>query len=133
MGTYERAYPRNRVLIEGLRARGVVVREHHRPVWEGTEHKSRLGPRALAGMAGRAGAGWAGLAGEVARAGPVDVVVAGYPAQPDAVPGWMVGRARRAVFVADMMISLADTLGGDRAVAGRRLARLLAGVDRTAL
>lgn len=133
VGTYEREYPRNRVLIEGLRRRGVAVREHHRPVWEGAEHKARLGPRVLAGMAARAMCGWAGLMGEVARAGPVDAVVAGYPAQPDAVPAWAVARARRAVFVADMMISLADTLAGDRAVAGRRLGMLLAGMDRTAL
>lgn len=133
VGTYERDYPRNRVLIEGLRQRGVTVREHHRPVWESAEHKAGLAPRALVGMAGRAGLGWARVAAEVARGGPLDVVVAGYPAQPDAVPAWLVARARRAVLVADMMISLADTLAGDRAVAGRRMGRLLAGLDRTAL
>ncbi len=56
--------------------------------------------------------------------------MAGYPAQPDALPAWCVARARRVPLVADMMISLADTLGGDRAMAGRLGAAALAGIDR---
>ena len=51
VGTYERDYPRTRVLVEGLRAHGVEVTEHHRPVWERTRHKAGgfLSPRGLAG------------------------------------------------------------------------------------
>ncbi|MBM3665733.1 MAG: glycosyltransferase family 4 protein, partial [Actinobacteria bacterium] len=58
---------------------------------------------------------------------------AGYPAQPDAVPAWLVARARRAPLVVDMMVSLADTLGDDRGRAGAAATRALAAADRTAL
>lgn len=136
VGTYERAYPRTRVLVDGLRAHGVQVTEHHRPVWERTRHKAGgfLSARRLAG-AGMAWAGaWAALAGGEPRLpGPVDAVVAGYPAQPDVVPAWLVARARRAPLVVDMMVSLADTLGDDRGRTGVALTRALAAADRTAL
>lgn len=134
-GTYERSYPRTRVLIEGLRELGAEVVEHHRPVWERQEHKAggflRPGPLARAGL-GYLGA-WARMPAAVARGPRPDAVVAGYPAQPDVVPAWLLARATGAVLVADMMISLADTLAGDRGLAGRRLGSLLAGADRLAL
>jgi glycosyltransferase involved in cell wall biosynthesis len=135
LGTYERDYPRARVLIAGLRELGVDVVEHHRPVWEDQRHKAGafLRPVPLARTAGRFVAAWAGLVAEAARERPVDAVVAGYPAQPDAVPAWAVARARRVPLVVDMMISLADTLGGDRALAGRAASAALAGVDRVSL
>jgi glycosyltransferase involved in cell wall biosynthesis len=136
LGTYERSYPRSRVLIEGLRALGVEVVERHRPVWERSRHKAgggflRPGPM-LATGARHAGA-WAALAPAGLREGPLDAIVAGYPAQPDAVPAWAVARARRVPLVVDMMISLWDTLAGDRALAGRAASAVLAGVDRAAL
>ncbi len=136
LGTYERAYPRSRVLVEGLRARGVEVVEHHRPVWELQRHKAGAGSgggRALARGAGRYAAAWAGLAVAGMRERPVDAVVAGYPAQPDAPPAWAVARARRVPLVVDMMISLWDTLTGDRALAGRAAGAALAGIDRVSL
>ncbi len=136
VGTYERDYPRTRVLVEGLRAHGVRVHERHRPVWERTRHKAGgfLAPGHLA-RAGMAYAGaWGALAAEQVRdRGPVDAVVAGYPAQPDAVPAWALARARRARLVVDMMISLVDTLGDDRGRAGGLGRRVLAGADRAAL
>jgi glycosyltransferase involved in cell wall biosynthesis len=132
LGTYERAYPRTRVLVEGLRALGADVVEHQRPLWERQEHKAggflRPGPLLRAGLGYLAA--WAVLPVAAARGPRPDVVVAGYPAQPDAVPAWAVARATGALLVADMMISLADTLAGDRGIAGRRLGALLAGADR---
>ena len=101
--------------MRGLRELGVEVVEHHRPVWERQRHKAgaflRPGPLARAGRALRAGLGRPGRARSRAS-GRVDAVVAGYPAQPDAVPAWCVARARRVPLVVDMMISLADTLAG---------------------
>lgn len=133
MGAYERDYPRNRVLIEGLRARGVAVREHQRPVWETVEHKSGLGPATAAALAGRAAVAWGGLAVEFLRAGRPEVVVAGYPAQPDALPTWVAAKASGALLVVDMMVSLVDTLAGDRGLAGGMSARAFAAADRLAL
>lgn len=135
LGTYERDYPRTRVLIAGLRELGAEVAELHRPVWERTRHKAGgfLAPAGLARAGGRFAAAWARLLPRVRGAGPVDAVVAGYPAQPDALPALAAARALRAPLVADMMISLADTLGGDRGRAGRVATAALAGVDRLAL
>jgi glycosyltransferase involved in cell wall biosynthesis len=136
LGTYERDYPRSRVLVEGLRELGVEVVEHHRPVWERSRHKtgtSFLRPLPLAAAGARFAGAWAGLAVAGARERPVDAVVAGYPAQPDAAPAWAVAHARGVPLVVDMMISLWDTLAGDRALAGRAAAAALAGVDRVAL
>jgi glycosyltransferase involved in cell wall biosynthesis len=135
LGTYEREYPRARVLVEGLREIGVDVVERHRPVWERERHKAGgfLRPVPLARAGGRFAAAWAGLAAEGAREPGVDAIVAGYPAQPDALPAWCVARARRVPLVVDMMISLADTLAGDRDRAGRLAGAALAGIDRAAL
>ncbi len=136
LGTYEREYPRPRVLIAGLRARGVEVVEHHRPVWERATHKAGTGflrPLPLLATGGRWAGAWGRLAVSGGRERPVDAVVAGYPAQPDAVPAWAVARAKRVPLVVDMMISLWDTLAGDRALAGKAAAAALAGVDRVSL
>ena len=134
LGTYDRDYPRPRVLIAGLREHGVAVVEHHRPVWERRRDKtSGLRPLPLATSALRFAGAWGGLALAGARERPVDAIVAGYLAQPDALPAWCVAKARRVPLVVDMMISLADTLGGDRAMAGRAGAATLAGIDRMSL
>ncbi len=135
LGTYERAYPRARVLVRGLRELGVEVVERQRPVWERERHKAGafLRPVPLLRASGRFAAAWGALALEGAREPGVTAVVAGYPAQPDALPAWFVARARRVPLVVDMMISLADTLGGDRARAGRLAAPALAGIDRMTL
>src|SRR5262245_730547 len=134
LGTYERDYPRARVLIEGLRELGVEVVERHRPVWERERHKAGafLRPLPLARTLGRFAGAWVALLAEGAREPGVDAIVAGYPAQPDALPAWCVARGRRVPLVVDMMISLADTLAGDRGRAGRLAAAALAGADRAA-
>jgi glycosyltransferase involved in cell wall biosynthesis len=113
----------------------VAVGECHRPVWERSRHKagSFLGPARLAGAGARFAGAWAGLAVAERGAGPADVLVAGYPAQPDAPLAALVARRRGVPLVVDMMVSLADTLGGDRGRVGRLGATALAGLDRLAL
>jgi glycosyltransferase involved in cell wall biosynthesis len=132
LGTYERGYPRARVLIDGLRELGCEVVERHRAVWERERHKAGgfLRPLPLARTGARFAAAWAELAVAGAREPGVDAIVAGYLAQPDAVPAWCVARARRVPLVVDVMISLADTLAGDRGRAGRLTGHALAGIDR---
>ena len=134
LGTYERDYPRSRVLVAGLGDLGVEVVEHHRPVWERHRHKaSGLRPLPLAMSAVRFVGAWGGLAIAAARERPVDAVVVGYLAQPDVLPACCVARARRVPLVVDMMISLSDTLAGDRALVGRAGGAALAGIDRMSL
>lgn len=135
VGTYERDYPRTRVLVEGLCALGVQVSERHRAVWERTTHKAGgfLSPVSLAKAGASYAGAWAGLAVERHPDGHPDAVIAGYPAQPDAVPAWVVAKRHRALLVVDMMISLTDTLAGDRGRVGRTGGTVLAGIDRTTL
>ena len=135
VGTYERGYPRTRVLVDGLRELGARVDERHRAVWERTTHKAGgfLSPLSLARAGASYAGAWAGLAVSRNPGGRPDAVVAGYPAQPDAAPAWLVAKRHRALLVADMMISLTDTLAGDRARVGRAGGAVLAGIDRTTL
>lgn len=119
LGTYESDYPRTRVLVTGLEALGVPVAECHRPVWELTRHKAGdfLSPRRAPATVWRFARAWASLLSSQRRYRP-DAFVAGYPAQLDAPMALAVARARRAPLVVDAMISLSDTLTGDRARTG---------------
>ena len=133
IGTYEGDYPRGRVLRAGLRELGHEVVEVHRPVWERTTHKAGAFLRlpSLAGSGARFAAAWAGMLREERRVGPVDAVVAGYPAQPDALPARRVARRRGVPLVADIMIAFGDTLAGDRGRAGGIGAAALVRLDRS--
>lgn len=135
IGTYESDYPRTRVLISGLRELGVEVIECHRPVWELTRHKAGefLSPARLPTTAARFTASWGALALAQRRVGPVDAVVAGYPAQPDAPFAAACARARGVPLAIDAMISLSDTLSGDRKRVGRGAGALLERLDRLAV
>lgn len=135
LGTYERDYARTRVLVSGMHELGVDVVECHRPLWELTRHKagSFLSPRQLPASAARFAAAWVALSRAERHVPHVDAVVAGYPAQPDAPFVAHVARRRGVPFVVDAMISLADTLSGDRARVGSRVGTLLERVDRVAV
>jgi glycosyltransferase involved in cell wall biosynthesis len=135
IGTYESDYPRTRVLISGLRELGVEVVECHRPVWELTRHKAGefLSPSRLPVTAGRFATAWAQLALEQRRAGPVDALVTGYPAQLDTPFAAACARARRVPLIVDAMISLSDTLLGDRGRVGSLAGASLERLDRLAV
>lgn len=135
IGSYESDYPRTRVLISGLRELGVEVVECHRPLWELTRHKAGgfLSPQRLPATAVRFAGAWSGLALEQRRLGPVDAIVAGYPAQLDAPFAAAVARARRVPLIVDAMISLSDTLLGDRKRVGRLTGAGLEWLDRLAV
>ena len=114
-GTYERDYPRNAVLIAGLREHGVEVVEFHAP----------LPPLTAAEMTGAGGA--ARLAGGIAAAHgrlfaqhrrhlEVDAVVVGYPGHFLVPFGRLLAAFRHARLVFDPLVSLWDTFAGDRAL-----------------
>lgn len=135
LGTYESDYPRTRVLVAGLRAIGAHVEECHSPVWELTRHKAGdfLSPRRAPSAAWRFARAWSSVLHRVRRHRVPDAFVAGYPAQLDAPLAWLVARARRRPLVVDAMISLTDTLTGDRARAAGLGGMTLHVVDRIAL
>ena len=130
-GTYERSYPRIQVLRAGLAERGQSVIECHVPVWERTQHKAGnyLRSYALLESLVRAAGAWVRILARERRIGPVDAVMAGYPAQLDAPLAWVIARRRHVPLIVDMMISFSDTLGGDRARAGAQTTRLLSWLD----
>ena len=117
-GTYDPAYPRNRVLLAGLRAAGATVVEYDAPL------SAEL---TAARMTTVVGAGQ--LASELARAHlrlaaghrrgvTFDVVLVGYPGHLSVPFAWAVARFRRAPLVFDPLVSLYDTFVGDRGLVG---------------
>ena len=126
-GTYERDYPRNAQVISCLRGAEVEVAERHMPVWEGREQKWSAGPSAALRLA------LAELRLSLPVHTPFDAVVVGYPGHLDMPLARRIARRRPLVF--NPLISLADTLVGDRGrfAAGSLPARVLAAIDRRAL
>ncbi|HEU5182776.1 MAG TPA: glycosyltransferase family 4 protein [Candidatus Polarisedimenticolia bacterium] len=133
-GTYDRDYPRNRILIQGLRANQVVVREMHAPLWGSTAEKVRrargrwLGP----GLVLRAAWAYLRLGARFLASPRPDFLFVGYSGHFDVFPAWVLSRVRRVPLVFDAFLSLYDSLVLDRgALAPRGLkARALAWVDR---
>jgi glycosyltransferase involved in cell wall biosynthesis len=126
-GTYERRYPRNAQVISCLRGAGVEVIERHEPVWEGEEHKWSAGIGATARLA-RAQARLVRRPGQ-----PADAVIVGYPGHLDLPVARRAARGVPVVF--NPLVSLADTLVGDRArfSPSSLPGRALRAVDRFAL
>ena len=132
-GTYEPDYPRNAVLIAGLREHGVEVHEFH----------AALPPLTAAEMAGARGA--ARLAAGVTEAHvrllaqhpghlDIDAVVVGYPGHFLVPFGRLLAAFRHARLVFDPLVSLLDTFAGDRGLvqAGGAKAAAIRVVDETA-
>jgi glycosyltransferase involved in cell wall biosynthesis len=125
-GTYERAYPRNAQVISCLRAAGVEVEEHHVAVWDDL----REGWSAGTGRALRLAAAEARLFTH--RPHGFDAIVVGYPGHLDLPAAKRAARRRPVVF--NPLVSLADTLVGDRGRfrPGSLAARALEQIDRRA-
>ena len=132
-GTYQPDYPRNAVLIAGLREHGVTVHEI----------QADLPPLTAAEMAGAAGA--ARLAGGVAAAHfrlaaqhrrhlEVDTVIVGYPGHFLVPFGRALAAYRGARLVFDPLVSLLDTFAGDRGLvrSGGAKAAAVRSVDEVA-
>ncbi len=132
-GTYEPAYPRNAVIIAGLREHGVEVLEFQAP----------LPPLTAAEMAGARGAARlaAGVAASHARLLtqhrwhlPVAAVIVGYPGHFLVPFGRLLATTRRTRLVFDPLVSLWDTFAGDRGLVrdGSAKARAVRAVDDVA-
>jgi glycosyltransferase involved in cell wall biosynthesis len=133
-GTYDRDYPRNRILMDGLRRNGVEVREMHFPLWSSPAEKVR-----------RARGGWldavlllrwiwayVSLSARFLVSGRPDFLFVGYSGHFDVFPAWWLSRVRRVPLVFDAFLSLYDSVVLDRGAMGRQSAkaRILAWVDR---
>ena len=125
-GTYQRDYPRNAQVRSCLHLAGVDVVERHVDVWDGRREAWAAGPASVARLA------LAEARLLVSRRESADALLVGYPGHLDLTAARLVARRRPVVF--DPLVSLYDTLVGDRArftpdsLAGRALRR----VDRAA-
>jgi len=117
-GTYERGYPRNKVVIDALRGAGVEMVECHLPLWELTRHKTEkfLGPKALILLTFRIVWGYLKLISlYLKRVGDAQIVMVGYIGQLDLLLAKLlttVGKRRKLIF--NPLVSLYDTLIDDR-------------------
>jgi glycosyltransferase involved in cell wall biosynthesis len=135
-GTYDRDYPRNRILMAGLRANGAEVRELHFALWRSPADKVRragsswVRPALLARWAW----GYAVLTVRFFRSPRPDFLFVGYSGHFDVFPAWCLSRIRRVPLVFDAFLSLYDSLVLDRGTVARDgwKARFLAAVDGAA-
>ena len=114
-GSYERDYPRNAVLIAGLREHGLDVLEFQAdlPRLTATE---MAGARGAARLAAGVAAAHARLLLQHRRDLDVDAVIVGYPGHFLVPFGRLLAAFRRARLVFDPLVSLWDTFAGDRAL-----------------
>ena len=135
-GTYDSDYPRNRILMAGLRASGVEVRECHFPLWKDTSQK--LGHARSAwlrpGLLLRWARAYGSLSARFLTSPRPDFLFVGYSGHFDVFPAWVLSRLRRVPLIFDAFLSLYDSLVLDRSAVAREgpKAKFLAWVDRTA-
>ena len=132
-GTYDPVYPRNAVLIAGLRELGVEVFELQAPLPALTAAQMTT-PRGAARLAGGILEAHARLLARQRRRLEIDAVVVGYPGHFLVPFGRALAVFRGARLVFDPLVSLWDTFAGDRdliAAGGWKAAGVRA-VDRAA-
>ena len=134
-GTYERDYPRNRTLAEGLKRAGWQVLECHVPLWEKERDKTGryLGPFSLVLRAVELKLACLRLLLKyVFTVGRYDVMLVGYIGHFDMPLAWLLTRFPRRPLVFSPLISLYDTLVDDRrSIAdGTFMSRFLRWLDR---
>jgi len=135
-GTYDREYPRNRILMAGLRASRVEVRECHFPLWKDTSQKLRQARSAWLrpGLLLRFARAYWTLSARFLTSPRPDFLFVGYSGHFDVFPAWVLSRVRRVPLIFDAFLSLYDSLVLDRDAVARTgpKAKFLAWVDRTA-
>jgi glycosyltransferase involved in cell wall biosynthesis len=114
-GTYDPDYPRNAVLIAGLREHGVEVLEFQADLPRLTAAEM-AGARGAARLAAGVAAAHARLFAQHRRHLRVDAVVVGYPGHFLVPFGRLLSAVRRVPLVFDPLVSLWDTFAGDRAL-----------------
>jgi glycosyltransferase involved in cell wall biosynthesis len=135
-GTYSSGsgYPRNRVLIEGLRRNGVEVTEVHEEFWADAADKISgvTGGLGTLKLALRAAGVWARLARRYLAVGAHDAVVVGYTGQADVLLARALSLISGRPVVLDAFLSLYDTVVRDRGLYrdGGLASRLLLFLDR---
>jgi len=116
-GTYEEDYPRNALLIAGLRESGAIVYECHESIWRGKRDKSKA-YRGLTAfiLVFRVLIAYFRLTIRYFQLPNHDLVIVGYVGQLDMLLAWLLTRLRGFSLVFNPMLSLFDTFCADRAL-----------------
>ncbi len=133
VGTYDPAYPRNAVLIQGLREHGIRVEEFQSPLPSLTAAEM-AGVRGAAHLASGIAAAHLRLVLQHRRRLDVDAVVVGYPGHFLVPFGRLLATMCRSCLVFDPLVSLWDTFAGDRGLVpdGGAKARVVRAADTVA-
>ena len=115
-GTYDLYQPRTRVILDGVKQVGGEVLTCHADLWAGTSQKVDLArhPAALLRQLAEARRAYRSLRVQRASLGPCDVVVYPHLGQFDLIASALWFRRRGIPVVWDALISLHDTVVGDR-------------------
>lgn len=115
-GTYEKDYPGNRVLIEGLRKNGVSVFECHVPLWEAVRNKSASYFRfsSLIALACKYLFASLLLLWKLRSIPSFDVLIVGFNGHLDVFLAKGVAAIRNCPLVMNPMLSIYDTLVIDK-------------------
>jgi len=107
-GTYRANYPRNQIMIEGLRRTGAIVIECHKTLWLGAEDrvKAASGGWLQPAFIVRAVRAYWQLLWAYRSVGDYDVMVLGYPGQFDVFLARTLTWLRRKPLVLDVLMSL---------------------------
>jgi glycosyltransferase involved in cell wall biosynthesis len=107
-GTYKPSYPRNRIVIDGLRANGVEVVECNVPLWGSTAERVSLaeGGWRNGRFLLRLGRAYRALIRAERALGAYDVMLVGYPGQLDMYLARILSWRRRKPLVFDVLMSL---------------------------
>ena len=136
-GTYSLGggYPRNTVLMDAFRRRGVEVVECHAPLFEDAHAKVKAAKGGSLGLLFRMLRAWMRLSVRFFTAGPRDVVVVGYTGHFDLFLARLLSLFRRRPLILDAFLSPWDTVVRDRKLLKPRSlrARLLFQIERWAL
>jgi glycosyltransferase involved in cell wall biosynthesis len=137
-GTYSlgEGYPRNSVIIQGLRENGVEVIECHEDLWRGSKDKIKRAGTILGLLVilPRLLRIYISLIYKFAKSPDYDLIVVGYTGQIDIFLVRILNLFKRKPVVLDAFISIYDTIVMDRSIVrpGSIRATLLWWLDRTA-
>lgn len=113
-GTYEKAYPRNAIFVEGLKQNGVTVFECHAPLWEKTQSKGKDFGFSLSFLFSVIIAQAKLLFQYLFLTPKHDVIIVGYIGQLDIYLAKILAYICRKKLVFNPLISLYDTVIADR-------------------
>ncbi len=133
-GTYEKAYPRNAIFVEGLKQNGVTVFECHAPLWEKTQSKGKDFGFSLSFLFSLITAQIKLFFRYLFFTPKHDVIIVGYIGQLDIYLAKIFAYICRKKLVFNPLISLYDTVIADRGYfeATSLKSRLFRFLDRSA-